>query len=259
MLMDEKRRGAEYAAKRAQALRNMERRIQKELFPKAKLIIAAARKYRRGNKLYRQDKLLEEAREITKGAAGNIKKYTEAYAFASAEFLGTEGEGIASLLSGKVYGKTIDERMMTYLDNFAEDMVRMIKAGVMMDYKEEQILSAIRTGYKDPYRTSVITKARRKDVNIATPSYGKGVFRNAYSNIVRNSTQVIALAWGLAEKDYGMEMGAVGFRVHRGSSFPCDQCDHECSYVHKWTDPFPPFHVSCVCYVEFVFEDDLIS
>lgn len=259
MLMDEKRRGAEYAAKRAQALRNMERRIQKELFPKAKLIIAAARKYRRGNKLYRQEKLLEDAREITKGAAGNIKKYTEAYAFASADILGTEGKGIASLLSGKVYGKTIDERMMTYLDNFAEDMVRMIKAGVMMDYKEEQILSAIRTGYKDPYRTSVITKARRKDVNIATPSYGKGVFRNAYRNIVRNSTQVIALAWGLAEKDYGMEMGAVGFRVHRGSSFPCDQCDYECSYVHKWTDPFPPFHVSCVCYVEFVFENDLIS
>ena len=102
MLMDEKRRGAEYAAKRAQALRNMERRIQKELFPKAKLIIAAARKYRRGNKLYRQEKLLEEARGITREAAGNILKFTEAYAYASADILGTEGNGIASLRSGEV-------------------------------------------------------------------------------------------------------------------------------------------------------------
>ena len=94
--MDEKRRGAEYAAKRAQALRNMERRIQRELFPKAKLIIALARKYRRGNKLYRQEKLLEEARGITREAAGNILKFTEAYAYASADILGTEGNGIAS-------------------------------------------------------------------------------------------------------------------------------------------------------------------
>ena len=40
------------------------------------------------------------------------------------------------------------------------------------------------TGYKDPYHTSVITKAKRKDINIDVPSYGKGYYKNAYQNIV---------------------------------------------------------------------------
>ena len=49
--------------------------------------------------------------------------------------------------------------------------MRMIKAGTLMGYSDQQILSSIRTGYKDPYHTSVITKAKRKDINIDIPSY----------------------------------------------------------------------------------------
>ena len=70
-----------------------------------------------------------------------------------------------------------------------------------MGYSDQQLLSSIRTGYKDPYHTSVITKAKRKDINIDVPSYGKGYYKNAYQNIVRNASQVIALAWGQAEQE----------------------------------------------------------
>ena len=95
----------------------------------------------------------------------------------------------------------------------------MIKAGTLMGYSDQQLLSSIRTGYKDPYHTSVITKAKRKDINIDVPSYGKGYYKNAYQNIIRNASQVIAVAWGRAEQEYGQDNKAIGFYVKRGSSY----------------------------------------
>ena len=254
MPMDENSRSLNYAAKRIQAIQSMERRIQQIVFPKAKQIIAAARKYRRGDRLTNESVLLREARSIAATAQKDIEAYTAAYAKASCSILGTDSGNVESFLVGDIYGRTISERNNAYLANFAEDIVRMVKAGAVMGYSESQILSAVRTGYKDPYRASIVTKAQRKEINIATPSYGKGVFRNAYENIVRNATQVISLAWGLTEQEYGRENGAVGFRCYRGSSYPCAVCDDECSYFHKLTDPFPPFHVNCCCYTKFEFK-----
>ena len=125
-----------------------------------------------------------------------------------------------------------------------------------MGYSDQQLLSSIRTGYKDPYHTSVITKAKRKDINIDVPSYGKGYYKNAYQNIVRNASQVIALAWGQAEQEYGQEIGAVGYFVHRGSSYNCPVCDDLCGYVHDITTMVIPAHPRCCCRAEFVFKDN---
>lgn len=251
--MNENSRSLNYAAKRIQAIQSMERRIQQIIFPKAKQIIAAARKYRSGNRITNESALLREARSIAAAAQKDIEAYTSAYAKASCNILGIDSGNIESFLTGDIYGKTTAERNSVYLANFAEDIVRMIKAGVIMDYSESQILSAIRTGYKDPYHASVVTKAQRKEINIATPSYGKGVFRNAYENIVRNASQVISLAWGKAEQEYGKENGAVGYYVHRGSSYNCPVCDDLCGYLHSLKTMVVPAHVNCVCRVELVF------
>lgn len=253
--MNETQRSAQYASKRIQAIRNMEQHIQKILFPKAKQIIALASKYRNGNRLSREAAFLSEARAITATASADIDAYTAAYSKASCKILGISDKQISSFVSGEIYGKTTAERNATYLANFAEDIVRMVKAGVLMGYSDSKILSAVRTGYKDPYRSTVVTKAQKKDINISTPSYGRGYYRNAYENIVRNSSQVISLSWGRAEQEYGKDNGAVGFKVYRGSSFPCPICDDECSYIHGFDDPSPPFHINCVCYTKFIFKE----
>lgn len=256
MPMNENSRSLNYAAKRIQAIQSMERRIQQIIFPKAKQIIAAARKYRSGDRLMNESALLREARSITAAAQKDIEAYTAAYAKASCSILDIESENIEAFLTGDIYGKTTSERNSVYLANFAEDIVRMIKAGTVMGYSESQILSSVRTGYKDPYHASVVTKAQRKDINIATPSYGKGYYRNAYENIVRNATQVISLAWGLAEQEYGKENGAVGYYVHRGSSYNCPVCDDLCGYLHSLKTMVVPAHVNCVCRVELVFKKE---
>lgn len=252
-MIDESKRAVNYTAKRVQAIRNMEQHIQKILFPKAKQIISKAKKYQSKGKLGHEKKLLSEAKAIAMTAQKDIERYIDAYAKASCKMLGVPQASVEKLLTGNIYGKTVAERNAAYLNNFAEDIVRMIKAGTLMGYSDQQLLSSIRTGYKDPYHTSVITKAKRKDINIDVPSYGKGYYKNAYQNIVRNASQVIALAWGQAEQEYGQESGAVGYFVHRGSSYNCPVCDDLCGYMHPLNTMVIPAHVSCKCRVEFAF------
>lgn len=253
-MMNERQRAVDYALKRAQASRNCERHLQKLLFSAAKDILARSAKYRTKGKLAREEALLREARGVTARISGDIVRYVNLYASASCSVLGISSGKVGDFLSAPVFGQTTEARTDTYLARFAEDIVRMIKAGSLMGYHDSQLLSALRTGYKNPYRASVVTKAQRKDIDIATPSCGKGHARNAYSDIIRNARQVISLAWGLAEQQYGDENGAVGFRVFRGSSYPCAVCDDECAYTHTMYDPYPPFHVSCVCYAQFIFK-----
>ncbi len=251
--MDEVKRSAEYAIKRSQALRNCESHIASILWQTAQKIVSKSSRYRRQGKLTNEPALLSDAKEIAAEAQEGIEKYIAAYAKASCKMLGISSDNIASFLEGEIYGKTTSQRNVTYLANFAEDIVRMIKAGTMMGYSDSQILSSIRTGYKDPYKASVVTKAQRKDINIATPSYGKGIYRNAYQNIVRNAKQVVSIAWGKAEGEYGEESGAIGYQVFRGSSYPCQVCDDLCGYVHPIGTMVIPTHVSCKCRVQFVF------
>ena len=255
MPMDEIKRSAEYARKRSQALRNCESHIANILWKSAQQIVSKSSKYRKAGRLTNESSLLSDAKKITADAEAGIESYISAYAKASCKILGIGTATIDSFLGDKIFGKTTSQRNTTYLANFAEDIVRMIKAGTLMGYSDNQILSAVRTGYKDPYKTSVVTKAQKREFDISTPSYGKGIFRNAYQNIVRNAKQVVSIEWGMAEQEYGEESGAVGFMVHRGSSYPCEVCDEQTRYVHKLGQNQPPYHLRCVCYVEFIYND----
>lgn len=255
--MDELKRSVDYSRKRLQAIRNCESHIASTLWSAANKIISRSKKYRTWKNLTNEASLFREAKSIAGEAEESINSYISAYSKVSCKILGIDSENIESFLVSDIYGKTTSERNAVYLGNFAEDIVRMIKAGTLMGYSDQQLLSSIRTGYKDPYHTSVITKAKRKDINIDVPSYGKGYYRNAYQNIVRNASQVIALAWGQAEQEYGQESGAIGFYVKRGSSYPCDVCQSEADAgIHSFKDPYPPFHVSCCCYTVFAFKDN---
>ena len=254
--MDEKQRGAQFALKRGQAGRNAETHAASILFNAAKKVMAESKTHLSpSGGMTREAELIGKAQKIMASTSPEIEAYMKAYSEASCKILGIGIETVDEYIGGKIFGETFAARNSRYLANFAEDIVKMIKAGAILGYSDDKILSAIRTGYKNPYAASIITKAQSKDINIANPSYGRGFYKSSYQNIMRNVRHTIALAWGKAEQEYGESIGAIGFRVFRGSSYPCAICDDECAYVHRMDDPFPPFHVSCRCFVEFIYND----
>lgn len=256
--MSESTWGANFALKRSRAQRNVESHIAQLLFAAAKHIANLAGVYRTGVKDLLTDKsFTNEANRVVEETEEKVEAYITAYAKASVKLLGVSGDSVDEFLVGKSFGKTFVERNRAYTATFATDIIKMVTAGVKLGYTQNQILSAVRTGYKEPFSSSVITKAQHKGIAIQTPSYGKGVYRSSYQNIVRNATATIALAWAKALEEYAEDEGFGYFRVHRGSSYPCDTCDYETTYIHKvGKDTMPPYHVGCVCYIEFVNKED---
>lgn len=262
-MTNESSRSVNFALKRAQAQQNAESHIAKLLFAAAKRIVALAQTYRMGLKGFTPtDDFNKRAQQITRETEKEIEEYITAYAKAAAKVLAPDDEDLqatilsqlSSYLKGNIFGKTVGERNSSYLENFAQDIIRMCQAGYAMGYTQDQLLSAVRTGYKTPFSSSVITKAQRKNINIPTPSYGRGIYHSAYQNIIRNATATIALAWGVAERQYGTSNNAIGFRVFRGSSYPCETCQSQVGYVHKMSDDMPPYHCSCKCWTIFVYK-----
>ncbi len=257
--MTEKERSTSFAAKRMQAQRNCVSHINKLLYSAVKDIVSLTSTFRLGNRLERESDFLSVSRSVIEGKKEDIENYIVKYSEASCKVLGIGTDVVEDYLSGTIFGKSLQERSKMYMEQFAADIVNMIKAGVSLGYDNDKILSSIRSGYQDPYTSSVVTKAQKLNINILTPSYGKGIYHSAYRNIVRNAQGIISLAWSKAEREYGEENGAVGFIVKRGSSYPCAVCEDEVAkgvQSLEDTGSLPPFHTRCVCSIEFVFKED---
>ncbi len=253
--MSEKKRSVEYAIKRMQAQRNVADHIDNTLYSAARRIVELSGEFiGTGGELLGEEVLTSLARNITAESESIISAWVERYCRASIRVLDSENDAITGLLDNPRFGRTFAERNADYLSNFAEDVVRMIKAGAALGYNNDQILSAVRTSYKDPYVNSVITKANAKGIFIETPSYGRGKMHAAYDNIIRNAQDTIAYAWGVQEGEDAQGKGAIGFKVFRGSSYPCAVCDDECGYIHDMQDQKPPYHNRCVCRVEYIYK-----
>lgn len=258
MALSEKERSLLFASKRAQAQRNAADHVASILWKTAENIVKAARKYRpyyRSKTMSDVVQYEKEAGRIAADAEKAIEKYVEAYSQAGGRVLKIDTkELVGNYLRQEVFGKTYMQRNSDYLSDFAEDIVKLVKAGVSMRYDERKIVNAVRSSYKDPYNRSLMTKAAKANNKaMEVPHRGKGIFTASYENVMRNARNTIGLAWTQVEKEYGDRHGAVGFYVHRASSIPCSICDEHIGWLHRMTDPAPMYHTSCKCIVEYVF------
>ena len=261
MVLSEKERSILFATKRAQAQRNAADHVASILWKTAENIVKAAREYRP----YYQSKTMSDVAQYEKGArqiAANaekaIEKYVEAYSQAGGRVLRIDTkELVNSYLKQEVFGKTYMQRNSEYLSDFAEDIVKLVKAGVSLRYDERKIINAVRSSYKDPYNRSLMTKAAKADNKaMEVPHRGRGVYTASYENVIRNVQNTINLAWGRTEITYGEMTGAVAYRTYRNSSYPCDICDEIASVPHRMSEGMLiPAHHSCVCGVKFIFDE----
>ena len=257
----DKERGLMFASKRLQAQVNASTHVAEILWKTAKDIVKAARKYRP----YYQSKTMsdvgqyeKEAAQIAHKAEQAIMKYVEAYSLAGGKILKLDVKDfVSNYLKKEVFGKTYMQRNSEYLSNFADDIVKMVRAGVSLRYDEKKLIEAVRKSYKDPYNNSVMTKAAREGkYTMVIPHRGQGIYAASYENIIRNVQNTINLSWGQTEIEYGRSVNAVGYRTYRNSSYPCDICDEIASRPHRMSEGMLiPAHHRCVCGVSFIFDE----
>lgn len=246
-----------FAAKRAQAERNVKTRINAVLLKAAGDIARAAQ----GITLVSSETMFSQmvavrAKNVIEDAENEINRYIREYSKASITVLGDKDTGATTrLLNSELFGKTFMQRSHTYMAYFLNDVVKMVIAGRKLKMKQSAIENSVAKQFQDPYTNGIIEKANRRGANIMTPAYGRGIYRSAYGNIVRNAQGTISVAWGREDRNFHKRQGAVAFRVRRGSSFPCPLCDNAAEGTHNIDERgvVPPLHVNCVCYVEYIY------
>jgi hypothetical protein len=88
-------------------------------------------------------------------------------------------------------------------------------------------------------------------------SYGKGNQRNVLSALTEIERYAINEAFQLGSVlKYG-KMGAIGYRVHRGSTYDCPSCDGLTRQVWPLDTMVLPNHPRCMCYSTPVFSDEI--
>ena len=248
-----------YASKRAQAERNVKSHITSILQAAVKSIVQQVSMIRLSSNqsLFKQIVATMSANSLA-DANREIEDYIIAYSKASIQTLADKDTGaVTRLLNGELFGKTFRDRNDAYMRYFANDVANLILACKKLKMSRNETEEALLKYFTDPYSSDIISRANRMGAGIQTPSYGRGVYHSAFQNIVRNAQGTISIAWERQQRNYARRNGAIGFRIHRGSSYPCDICDEQVAYgVHPITDDMPPFHSRCCCIVEFVYKQE---
>ena len=84
-------------------------------------------------------------------------------------------------------------------------------------------------------------------------SYGKGNQRNVLSALTEIERYAINEAFQYGRLLHYGKTGAIGYIIHRGSSYDCPHCDSNCGFVIPLNDIRLPQHPRCVCWSEPIF------
>lgn len=120
-----------------------------------------------------------------------------------------------------------------------------------------EILRHIDNPFTSPLWKDALTEGYLSGAINGKYSFGKGNQKNVLSALTEIERYAIneAFQYGSVLK-YG-KMGAIGYRTHRASNYPCELCDELTMVVHPLTEIVLPAHPRCVCYATPVFVNEI--
>lgn len=273
---DSREKAADYAAKRLQAQRNIDSRVDEILYDVACKIYAICEKY--DSAFVKNKQMKAEIDAVVEGAKALIWEYENEYAKAAETVLEDDNGITAAYLAAAHNGKTFKQRQNVYVKRFVKDMMKIYYAGVVLGTTSGVIRNAMEKQYRSPYMKNGLVqsaisarsgvhvynlpykeaekKAREVRETLETPSYGRGIQPEAYAQIQKNVKDTLALAWSEEDHDAAIRAGAKGFWVLRGSSYPCIDCQSHVGWLHKMDDDAPPYHSHCVCFCVYTLNEE---
>lgn len=166
---------------------------------------------------------------------------------------------VAPILTEEDHGKTFKQRLAEYVSRWGYELEATIAAAGLEGVKDTKAIeSSVKEYLEHPYDNPWI-KAHMGEGNAVRldniPHYGKGKAIASRAAIALLLTTIVAKGW--MQNWARLNGGKRYYFVFRGSSYPCEICDFQCSFPHdaKDTSGLPPYHAHCCCYV--VYTDDL--
>lgn len=178
------------------------------------------------------------------------------YANAAGDYLGDADNGVDGFINESHDGLTFENRVEEYADRLFSDFEKLSLAIAYSSFGSKPRSQIMQEAIVGMYNYgSIVYLAIENGANITIPKYGRGISKDAATQILNSIENMVNASWGYAQWDNALRHGAKGYIYYRGSSYPCQVCQEQVGY-HRIEDEFfsaPPMHARCVCFVVYIY------
>ena len=133
-----------------------------------------------------------------------------------------------------------------------------VAIGIVNKLKEYELTNTILSYIDNPFTSPLWQDAFNAGylsaaIQTQGYSYGKGNQRNVLKALTEIEQYAINEAFQYGRLLHYGKTGAIGYIIHRGSSYDCPLCDSNCGFLIPLNDIRVPQHPRCVCWTEPIY------
>lgn len=167
-------------------------------------------------------------------------------------------EAILLYIKRKIGDEDIVQRLDKHCSTLRYFLEGWIAIGMVNKLKEYELTNNILSYIDNPFASPLWQEAFNAGylstaIRSRGYSYGKGNQRNVLSALTEIERYAINEAFQYGRLLHYGKTGAIGYIIHRGSSYDCPHCDSNCGFVIPLNDIRLPQHNRCCCWSEPIF------
>ena len=167
-------------------------------------------------------------------------------------------DAILLYIKRKIGEEDIVQRLDKHCSTLRYFLEGWIAIGMVNKLKEYELTNNILSYIDNPFASPLWQEAFNAGylstaIRSGGYSYGKGNQRNVLSALTEIERYAINEAFQYGRLLHYGKTGAIGYIIHRGSSYDCPHCDSNCGFVIPLNDIRLPQHNRCCCWSEPIF------
>jgi len=167
-------------------------------------------------------------------------------------------DAILLYIKRKIGEEDIVQRLDKHCSTLRYFLEGWIAIGMVNKLKEYELTNNILSYIDNPFASPLWQEAFNAGylstaIRSQGYSYGKGNQRNVLSALTEIERYAINEAFQYGRLLHYGKTGAIGYIIHRGSSYDCPHCDSNCGFVIPLNDIRLPQHNRCCCWSEPIF------
>ena len=167
-------------------------------------------------------------------------------------------DAILLYIKRKIGEEDIVQRLDKHCSTLRYFLEGWIAIGMVNKLKEYELTNNILSYIDNPFASPLWQEAFNAgylstSIRSRGYSYGKGNQRNVLSALTEIERYAINEAFQYGRLLHYGKTGAIGYIIHRGSSYDCPHCDSNCGFVIPLNDIRLPQHNRCCCWSEPIF------
>lgn len=167
-------------------------------------------------------------------------------------------DAILLYIKRKIGEEDIVQRLDKHCSTLRYFLEGWIAIGMVNKLKEYELTNNILSYIDNPFASPLWQEAFNAGylstaIRSRGYSYGKGNQRNILAALTEIERYAINEAFQYGRLLHYGKTGAIGYIIHRGSSYDCPHCDSNCGFVIPLNDIRLPQHNRCCCWSEPIF------